>query len=79
MSIDAQAINALLADKLPQSQINVDGGGGKFQVAVISEVFSGLGAVKRQQLIYQHLNAHIFSGEIHAVSMKLQTPEEANA
>jgi acid stress-induced BolA-like protein IbaG/YrbA len=77
MSIDAQAINALLADKLPGCQINVDGGGGKFQVAVIGAIFAGLGAVKRQQVIYQHLNDHIQSGAIHAVSMKLQTPEEA--
>lgn len=79
MSIDALEIHALLAEKLPQSQINVEGGGGKFQVAVVSPVFAGLGQVKRQQLIYQHLNAHIFSGAIHAVSMKLHTPEEAAA
>lgn len=79
MSIDAQGINALLADKLPGCQINVDGSGGKFQVAITGEVFAGLGQVKRQQMVYQHLNAHIFSGEIHAVSMKLQTPEEAAA
>ena len=79
MSIDAQEITTLLAEKLPGCQINVDGGGGKFQVAIIGPVFAGLGQVKRQQMIYQHLNAHIFSGEIHAVSMKLQTPEEAGA
>ena len=79
MSIDAQGINALLAEKMPGCQINVDGGGGKFQVAIISDVFAGLNQVKRQQLVYQHLNAHIFSGDIHAVSMRLQTPDEAGA
>lgn len=77
MSIDAQGINALLAEKMPGCQINVDGGGGKFQVAIISDIFAGLNQVKRQQLVYQHLNAHIFSGDIHAVSMRLQTPDEA--
>lgn len=79
MSIDAQGINALLVEKMPGSQIYVEGGGGKFQVAITGEVFAGLNQVKRQQMVYQHLNAHIFSGEIHAVSMKLQTPDEAGA
>lgn len=79
MSIDTQDISELLATALPGCQINVEGGGGKFQLAAVGTVFSGLGQVKRQQLIYQHLNAHIASGAIHAISMKLQTPEEAGS
>lgn len=79
MSIDAEGIKALLAEGLPGCEIRVEGGGGKYQVAITGAVFAGLGAVKRQQMIYQHLNDHISSGAIHAVSMKLQTPEEAGA
>lgn len=79
MSIDAEGIHALLADALPGCDIRVEGGGGKFQVMAVGAVFAGLGAVKRQQMIYQQLNEHIGSGAIHAVSMKLQTPEEAGA
>lgn len=79
MSIDAQEISELLTAALPGCQIIVEGGGGKFQLAAIGTVFFGLGQVKRQQLIYQHLNAHIASGAIHAISMKLQTPEEAGS
>lgn len=77
MSIDAQAIKDLLAAELPGCELIVDGGGGKFQLAATGAVFAGLGQVKRQQLIYQHLNDHIVSGAIHAISMKLLTPEEA--
>lgn len=77
MSIDAQEISDLLAAELPGCKINVEGGGGKFQLAAVGAVFAGLGPVKRQQLIYQYLNEYIISGAIHAVSMKLQTPEEA--
>ncbi|TFH71593.1 BolA/IbaG family iron-sulfur metabolism protein [Gammaproteobacteria bacterium LSUCC0112] len=77
MSIDAQTIKELLSAELPGCDIQVEGGGGKFQLAAVGSVFAGLGAVKRQQLIYQYLNAHIASGTIHAISMKLQTPEEA--
>lgn len=79
MSIDAQYIQTLLTERLPDCQIVVQGGGGKFQLAAVGAVFDGLGAVKRQQLVYQHLNEHIASGAIHAVSMRLQTPEEAGA
>jgi acid stress-induced BolA-like protein IbaG/YrbA len=80
MSVDAQMIQDLLQQQLPGCEVAVQGAGGKFQVAVIGEVFAGLNAVKRQQLIYQHLNTHIRSGAIHAVSMsRLLTREEAVA
>lgn len=75
--MDAQQINGLLQEALPDCQVSVEGGAGKFQVTVVGEVFKDLGAVKRQQLIYQHLNAHIQSGAVHAVSMRLLTPAEA--
>ncbi|HLT63344.1 MAG TPA: BolA/IbaG family iron-sulfur metabolism protein [Pseudohongiella sp.] len=79
MSIDAEGIKALLAQGLPDCDIQVEGGGGKYLVSIKGQVFAGMGPVKRQQLIYQHLNEHISSGAIHAVSMRLQTPEEAGA
>ncbi len=77
--IDAGQIQALLGESLPDCEIRVQGEGGKFQVLAIGEVFVGLNAVKRQQKIYQLLNAHIASGAIHAVSMRLLTPEERAA
>lgn len=80
MSVDAQMIQDLLQQQLPECDVTVEGAGGKFQVAVTGDVFAGLNAVKRQQLIYQHLNAHIRSGAIHAVSMpRLVTRDEAMA
>ena len=79
MSINAHEIKELLTAELPGCDIHVEGGGGKFQLVAVGPVFNGLGAVKRQQLIYQYLNGHIASGAIHAVSMKLQTPEEAGS
>lgn len=79
MSIDAQGIQDLLAAELPGCELSVEGGGGKFQLVATGAVFAGLGQVKRQQLIYQHLNDHIASGAIHAISMKLLSPEEASS
>ncbi|MBC54938.1 MAG: hypothetical protein CMQ34_14005 [Gammaproteobacteria bacterium] len=67
----------MLQSGFPGCQVRVEGGGGKYQVAMVGEAFAGLNAVKRQQLVYQHLNAHIRTGAVHAVTMHLQTPEES--
>ncbi len=75
--IDARALEDLLRNSFPDCEVRVEGGGGKFQVAMVGDAFSGLNAVKRQQLVYQHLNAHIRSGAVHAVSMNLLTPGES--
>jgi acid stress-induced BolA-like protein IbaG/YrbA len=55
------------------------GGGGKYVVSAVSDIFENLNAVQRQQAIYSVLNNYISSGEIHAVSMRLQTKVEANS
>lgn len=77
--MEAEQIQALLASELPDCQISVEGGGGKFLVSAVGEVFAGLNAVKRQQTIYKILNQHIASGAIHAVTMRLQTDAESRA
>ena len=77
MTVDAQALTDLLAAALPDCQVQVEGGSGKFQVLAVGDVFEGLGPVKRQQMIYQHLNEHIRSGAVHAVNMRLMTRAEA--
>jgi len=74
--VDAEKIEQLLNTELPQCDIAVAGGDGKFQVTAVGNLFDGLNAVKRQQRIYQILNEHIASGAIHAVSMRLLTPAE---
>lgn len=77
MDIDSSSIEAQIREQLPDSDVRVQGGGGKYQVRAVSREFEGLNAVKRQQRVYQILNEDIASGAIHAVSMQLLTPEEA--
>jgi len=79
MAIDANQIQALLDEQLPDCDITVQGEGGKFQVIAVGDAFAGLNPVKRQQKIYQILNSHIASGAIHAVSMRLMTVAERAA
>jgi acid stress-induced BolA-like protein IbaG/YrbA len=47
-------------------------------VVVVTSEFEGLSTVKRQQLVYSHLQEAIASGAIHAVTMKTYTPEQKN-
>ena len=77
--MDPDQIKQLLDVELSQSEITVEGGDGKYLVTVVSNLFDGLNAVKRQQRIYQVLNEHISSGAIHAITMRLFTVEEFNA
>ena len=78
--METSEIENLLNNALPDCDINVEGGSGKYLVTVIGEVFEGLNSVKRQQLIYKILDSFITSGKIHAISMKLQTiTENSNA
>lgn len=77
--MEADQIQQLLATELPECTVTVEGGGGKFLVTAVGEVFAGLNAVKRQQAIYKILNQHIASGAIHAVTMRLQTEAESRA
>ena len=74
--MQAQAIQTLLADNLADCDIRVQGDGSHFEIVIIGALFDGLRAIKRQQHIYAILNDAITSGAIHAVNMKLYTPQE---
>jgi acid stress-induced BolA-like protein IbaG/YrbA len=77
--LESEQIRQLLAAALPECEITVQGGDGKYLVTAIGQVFEGLNAVKRQQTIYKILNEHISSGAIHAVTMRLSTEAENTA
>ncbi|MFT4812761.1 MAG: acid stress-induced BolA-like protein IbaG/YrbA [Pseudohongiellaceae bacterium] len=75
--LDTNKIETLLEGQFSGDEIVVDGGDGKYQVSIVSDFFAGLNQVKRQQAVYKILNEHIASGAIHAVSMRLKTPDES--
>ena len=60
-------IRALLVAGLSGSEIELQAEGNKVSLVLVSEQFSGLNRVKRQQLVYKLLDQKISSGEIHAV------------
>jgi acid stress-induced BolA-like protein IbaG/YrbA len=72
-------IEQRLLTHFPNSEASVAGDGSHFDVRVVSDVFAGLRAVKRQQLVYAAVNDWIRDGSLHAINIKALTPEEAQA
>jgi acid stress-induced BolA-like protein IbaG/YrbA len=65
-----------IAADLPECEVSVTGDGSHFEAIVVGEVFAGMTAVKKQQLVYAPVNDLITSGELHALTIKAYTPEE---
>jgi acid stress-induced BolA-like protein IbaG/YrbA len=74
--MNPEKIEQLLVASMEDADIKVEGMDGKYMVSIVSDSFTGLNAVKRQQVVYRILNTHIASGAIHAVSMQLRTRAE---
>ena len=60
-------------------EIHSQGEGDRFAVRIISNEFINLTLVRRQQLVYKLFSQELQSGELHALSLRLLTPQEANA
>ena len=75
--MQAEEIKALLMAGLAGCEVEVSGEGNHFDISVVGDVFEGLNAVKKQQLVYAVINEHIASGTIHAVNIKTLTRAEA--
>ena len=57
-------------------EVRVAGDGQHFEALIVSEAFRGKSRVQRHQLVYTALGERMRS-EIHALSMRTLTPEEA--
>lgn len=74
----AEQIESLVTQGVGEgSAVNVQVDGNKALVVVVSEVFTGKRRVAREQLLNGLLADLIASGELHAVSYQLKTPDEA--
>lgn len=75
--MQVEQVKEILQSQLPDCEMTVSGDGRHFEITVIGDVFEGLNAVKRQQLVYAALNPQIADGTIHAVNMKTFTKAES--
>lgn len=69
-------LQQLLNQAYPNAQVDVQGDGTHFFITLIDDYFENLSLIKRQRDVYSYLQAYIDSGELHAVSMNVKTPNE---
>lgn len=71
-----QQIRSYIEQGLECDEVRVAGDGEHFEAFVVSGTFRGKSRVQRHQLVYAALGERM-RGEIHALSMRTLTPEEA--
>lgn len=74
--MDAQQIEKLIQAGIPDSEVAVSGGEGKFEATVVSPAFEGLIPVKRHRLVYATVREQLADGSLHALSIRAFTPDE---
>ena len=74
--ITPEQVQSYIENGMQCSQVRVLGDGEHFEALIVSEAFRGKNRVQRHQLVYAALGERM-RGEIHALSMRTLTPEEA--
>ncbi len=74
-----EQVEKIIAAGLSCEHLQVVGDGHHFEALIVSAEFVGQNRVQRQQRVNEVLRQHFNSGELHALSMKTQTPEEWRA
>ena len=74
---EADDIKRLIETELPDAEVEVAGDDGvHFAARVVSPSFAGKGVVEQHRMVYAALGERL-GGEIHALSLKTLTPEQA--
>ena len=60
---------------IPGAQVTVEIEGNRAAIIVVSEHFDGMSRVKKQQEVYACIQDLIATGDLHAVSIKAETPQ----
>jgi len=71
-----EQLQSYIENGLQCVEIRVAGDGEHFEALIVSEAFRGKNRVQRHQLVYAALGERM-RAEIHALSMRTLTPEEA--
>ena len=74
--ITPEQVQSYIEKGMQCSQVRVLGDGEHFEALIVSEAFRGKSRVQRHQLVYAALGERMRE-EIHALSMRTLTPEEA--
>jgi acid stress-induced BolA-like protein IbaG/YrbA len=74
--VTPEQVQSYIERGLRCKEVRVAGDGQHFEALVVSEAFRGKSRIQRHQLVYAALGERM-RGEIHALSMRTLTPEEA--
>jgi len=77
--MNAEEVLQLIQAVVPDAQIELQGADCSFSAVVVSPQFSGMKMLARQQLTLSAFEQVLRTGELHALSLKTWTPEEAHA
>jgi monothiol glutaredoxin len=75
-TLSSRDIEQLVQQGIPGAKVLVEGEGCDLLIVVISEQFTDLALVKKQQLVMATLQEPLASGKLHAISVKAYTPDE---
>lgn len=75
----ADEVVARIKSVLPAANVEPEGADCSFSVVVVSDEFAGQLPVKRQQRVLAAFEDLFASGELHALSVKAMTSDEAEA
>jgi acid stress-induced BolA-like protein IbaG/YrbA len=75
--VTPEQVRSYIEKGLQCREVRVAGDGQHFEALIVSEAFRGKSRVQRHQLVYAALGERMRS-EIHALSMRTLTPEEAS-
>jgi len=74
--VTPEQVQSYIERGLQCTEVRVAGDGQHFEALIVSEAFRGKTRVQRHQLVYAALGERMRE-EIHALSMRTLTPEEA--
>lgn len=74
--MQAQDIERLIQERLPEARVMVRGDDGvHFEAVVISDAFAGQSLVQQHRLVYAALGDRLAREDIHALALKTYTPD----
>jgi len=76
--VTPEDIQAWIQAGLANAEVRVEGDGHHFEALIVCDDFAGKNSVQRHQMVYQVLGDRM-KAEIHALSMKTLTRDEAKA
>jgi acid stress-induced BolA-like protein IbaG/YrbA len=74
--VTPEQVQSYIEKGLPCTEVRVMGDGQHFEALIVSDSFRGKSRIQRHQLVYAALGERMRE-EIHALSMRTLTPEEA--